>query len=114
MSISDRAVRRRRPRVAVGWVVGVLGVAATLVSIGPSVVDGALVQDWSNSLTVFFVVMMLLVAAVEMAVPVLIGLAVADARGRWLLWLVLALAAVAVVWVLAPSFGTLGVFWGPR
>jgi len=109
------AVRRaRRGQVVAGWVVGAVGVVLTLVSIGPQVVTAALAQGASSGGGAGLLVVVGLLTVLELAVPVLVGLAVAGARGRRLLWLGLALVPVAVVWCVAPAFGSLGVFWGPR
>ncbi|WP_460795127.1 hypothetical protein [Microbacterium sp. GXF0217] len=100
--------RRREPHHAIG-------VIATGISIAPSLIGAALfLPSGAPATASMFVVGVLLVVAVAMAVPVFVGMAVANARGRWPLWLIIAVVAFAVVWGITPFFGSLGVFWAPR
>ncbi|WP_261164988.1 hypothetical protein [Microbacterium sp. Marseille-Q6965] len=94
-----------------GWAVATVGVLWTLFSIAPSL---TLVAGGAVGGSAGFPLMLLGIAALELAVPVLLGLAVANAARRWWLWLACAALAVIAVWSAAPALGTLGVFWGPR
>ena len=101
---SEAAVFPRSLRLILAWVVGVVGVLATLVSIAPSLFV-------AFSYLSAFTGAVLAVVLVELSVPIFLALAIANARGRWWLWLILLVVAVLLVVVLGPAFGSLGVFW---
>jgi hypothetical protein len=115
MTASQPEKRRRTPEVVAGWSVGAIGVVATAISIAPSALSSTLLllRNGSSSALPFFAAVFV-VAALELAVPVFAGLAIANTRRRWYLWLVLAIVPIVIVWCIAPFFGSLGVFWGPN
>lgn len=96
------------------WLVGAVGVLATAISIGPSVVGASFGLSDDPAAALVLLAAVLVVAALEFAVPVFAGMAVANARGRWVLCLICAIIPIIVVWGIAPFFGSLGIFWGPR
>lgn len=115
MSVRHRSASRMRLRTAAGWVVAIGGGVVTAISIAPAMltVGGTLLRSATPG-TAVFALFACGLAALQLAAPAFLGLAVANARGRWPLWLALGLIAIVVVWAGAPFFGTLGVFWGPR
>jgi hypothetical protein len=94
----------RLMQVILAWVIGILGVVATLVSIAPSLF---VAFSYLSALTGA----VLALALVEVSIPVFLGLAIANVRRRWWVWLVLMVVLVLVVIVLRPAFGSLGIFW---
>ena len=94
----------RRLRLLLAWIVGIIGVIATLVSIAPSLF---VAFSYLSALTGAVLALVL----VEVSVPILLALAIANARGRWWLWLILMAVAILLVVAFSPAFGSLGVFW---
>lgn len=94
----------RRLRLILAWIVGIVGVIATLVSIAPSLF---VAFSYLSALTGAVLALVL----VEVSVPILLALAIGNARGLWWLWLILMVVAILLVAVFSPAFGSLGVFW---
>ncbi|GGE90399.1 hypothetical protein [Mycetocola zhadangensis] len=101
---SEAAAPSRTLRLIFAWVVGVVGVLATLLSIAPSLFV-------AFSYLSAFAGAVLAVVLVELSVPIFLALSIANAGGRWWLWLLLAGVAVLLVVLVGPAFGALGVFW---
>jgi hypothetical protein len=101
---TNEKTHTRLLRVILAWVVGVVGVIATLVSIAPSLF---VAFSYLSALTGA----VLAVVLVELSVPIFLAMAIANVRRRWWLWLILAVVAIAVVVLFSPAFGSLGVFW---
>ena len=109
MAVARTASRRPTLLVVIGFALALLGGVSTLISILPALTAVTSAGTDPNGLV--FVLLSLLVAALGVGTPVLLGLGIANYRGRR--WLYIALAAIAVVglFVLRPSFGTLGIWW---
>lgn len=109
MAVARTSTRRPTLVVVIGYAIAIVGGLSTLISILPSltVVTSSLADP--NALV--FVLLSLLVAALGVGVPVLLGLGIANHRGRR--WLYIAMAAIAVItlFLLRPAFGTLGIWW---
>ncbi len=95
--------------VIIGYAVAILGGLSVLISILPSLAQ--VTSSFTDPNALVFVLLSLLVAALGIAVPVLLGLGIANHKGRR--WLFIALSAISVIalFVLRPSFGSLGIWW---
>ncbi|MBA8828433.1 hypothetical protein FB555_000504 [Alpinimonas psychrophila] len=101
--------RQWRLRLVVAWVVGTVGVTATIISISPSL--SLTFSFFGNSSYGVFHLTTFTIAAVELAIPIFIALAIANARRRWWLWLGSTVILVLLLLLLRPAFGSLNVFW---
>lgn len=97
----------RQAQLALAWIVGVVGVAITAISLAPAVITIAAVGRDAGGPAV----LLMLQAVACLAVPVLVALAIADVTRRWWLWLISAAVLVLLLLTARPITGSLDVFW---
>ncbi|MEV8239824.1 hypothetical protein AB0O90_06290 [Microbacterium testaceum] len=99
----------RRFLITMAWATGVVGVITTAISLLPALATiTAFGADAPGS------ALILIIQALGCtAVPVLVGLAIANVARRWWAWLIAAALLVVLLLVVRNVTGTLGVYWLP-
>lgn len=98
-----------RLRWAFAWVIGVIGGIATLVSLLPALTVVA--ASMGNGSAIGFQIITVIMSLMFLSVPIFLALAIGNVKKRGWVWLIAAGGVVALLILVRPSMGSLGVFW---